>query len=107
MTTMTNPPPPPKLYNDRRVPINPYRASLAALAVILLIVGLAVLLGSQSGDDYYDDGSTAGQTAGVLLLGAGGTLLVAWLAVSALLWRPPGPGGKSVSQAIIDRVEGT
>ncbi|TDC53389.1 hypothetical protein E1212_05615 [Jiangella ureilytica] len=74
-------------------PINPYQVALGILALGGLLVGLILVLANQPYDDfgYDEEGSAAGRAAGVLLLCVGAALGIAWLAVSALLWKPGPP----------------
>lgn len=87
-------------------PLNPYQVALGILAILLMVAGLIAILVSQPSDDFLSDdmGSAAGEAAGMMLLGAGATLGVAWLAVSALLWTP-GPSRPQHTNPLIDRIE--
>ncbi|WP_157552538.1 hypothetical protein [Jiangella gansuensis] len=83
-------------------PVNPFRAALVTLAGVLLAGG-AIAYGL-SLPEGYDDGSATGRTLGVLMMGAGGAFLMAWLVVAALTWQPdarrPGLGSQ-----IAERIE--
>ncbi len=73
-------------------PVNPYQVALGVLAGLLLLAGLISVLASlpEEADGFVlEEGSPAGRAAGALLLGAGAVLCVAWLAVSAVLWKRP------------------
>ncbi|WP_169512990.1 hypothetical protein [Actinopolymorpha alba] len=63
---------------NKRLHDNPYLRGMKALTVGFAILGAITYL------------ANPGSALGTSLLAASGTLLAAWLVVSALLWKPPG-----------------
>ncbi|WP_020579797.1 hypothetical protein [Actinopolymorpha alba] len=62
---------------NKRLHDNPYLSGMKALTIGFAILGGIMYLASP------------GSALGISLFAASGTLLAAWLVVSALLWKPP------------------
>lgn len=73
--------------------MNPYRVSLLSVALVSLSIGAITWLvgNSQAQQGVLNGDPNAGVAAleaGVGLIQAGAIVLLAWLVVSALLWKP-------------------
>ncbi|WP_116042248.1 hypothetical protein [Amycolatopsis palatopharyngis] len=64
---------------------NPYAITLVVIAGAATFFGLIMMLGTEPG---YDGAISPVQLAGSVIFVAGLLSGVAWLAVSAMLWRP-------------------